>query len=56
MCIIPDGTGIITGGADNCIKIWKFNLKMIGDIKQLCIVLVKTVKSKMKYYQLYIRW
>ncbi len=44
MCLIHDGSGIITGGADSCIKIWKFNLKMIDDIKQLCITLKKSVK------------
>ena len=44
MCLTADKTGIITGGADDCIKIWKFNLKMVNDIKQLCVSLQKSVK------------
>lgn len=44
LCLTSDETGIVTGGADSCIKIWKFDLKMINDIKQLCITLKKSVK------------
>ena len=44
MCLTADGTGIVSGGADSCIKMWKFNLKMMDGIKQLCISLKKSVK------------
>eukprot|EP01084_Bolivina_argentea_P047494 87524_1 len=46
LCLTSDGTGIVTGGSDNHIKIWKFNLKMINNIKQLCISLKKSIKMQ----------
>ena len=44
LCLCADKSGIVTGGADSCIKVWKFSLKMKDDLKQLQVSLSRTVK------------
>jgi len=44
ICLTGDERGIVSGGADSCIKIWQFNLKMVDETKQLCLSLSKSVK------------
>eukprot|EP00485_Elphidium_margaritaceum_P006888 CAMPEP_0202700250 /NCGR_PEP_ID=MMETSP1385-20130828/13437_1 /ASSEMBLY_ACC=CAM_ASM_000861 /TAXON_ID=933848 /ORGANISM="Elphidium margaritaceum" /LENGTH=1055 /DNA_ID=CAMNT_0049357387 /DNA_START=28 /DNA_END=3195 /DNA_ORIENTATION=- len=46
LCMNADQTAVITGGADQCVKIWKFNLKMVDDRKQLCVALIKSIKMQ----------
>ena len=47
MCLTPDRGGLVTGGADQCVKFWDFDLvkdKTVDGGKRLGLVHVKTLK------------